>query len=423
MKRQSVNLASTVLAAAASILVVAGCGRETTAAQQRTCSAPVVAVSPAAPELGVGDSLGMAAAYITAGDPCNPAVPAAALRWATTDPTLATVDSVRGLVTAVRKGNVGITVHEADSARVLGTTVVHAYTPLYGRIIFTKMLHSSYAPYPCPSGTGTCPPALWTMAPDGSDQELLLDSLNYPESPRIAPDGRTVVFEDWGLLYTVDAAGLGKHQIATGLANNYRPTWSHDGRWIMFYGWPSGGTLGQVYQIHPDGTGLRQLTSGPLGGYSADWSPDGSSIVFMQEVLDTLGQLAHWQAAVMDSGGGNMRLLKAWGCCYTVMDPAWSPGGGTILVIGPGGSNWGIGRLRLSDTSYVVLADAQGNRPGEWSPDGSTIVYGTGDIWLMNADGSGQRDVLTDAFINMEASWGPAAPAHASPARAAAARH
>ena len=396
---------------------VLGCARETTATHALTCSDPVMTVGPSVAEVAVGDTLPLAAALIAAGDPCNPTAPAADLRWTSSDPSIARVDSVRGVVTALMRGEVQVSVHAPGDTRVLGAAPVHAYTPLFGRIIYTRIIHSSYAPYPCPSGVGSCPPSLWTMAPDGSDQALLADSLNYPESPRVSPDGGTVVFEDWGQLYTVDAAGLDKTHITTTLANNYVPSWSPDGRWILFTGYDNPGDVSQLYLIHRDGTGLRQLTSGPLGAWGSAWSPDGTRIVFMQEVRDTLGQLANWQAVVMDSGGDNPRVIKTFGCCYTVGFPAWSPDGGAILFLGPvtpGSGTWGVGRLRLSDSSFATLADAQGNRPGEWSPDGQLIVYGAGDLWVMNADGTGQHDVLSDAFINMEAAWGPAAPAHAA---------
>jgi Tol biopolymer transport system component len=400
---------------------VAACRSESTAIRSLSCDQPVVSILPAVPEVAVGDSQVLTAAYIAATDPCNPPLPVSGLHWVSANSTIATIDAVRGVATGVRAGVDTIVIRAPDSTRVLGSALLHVYTPLFNRIIYARLIHSSYPPYPCPAGSGTCPPSLWTMAPDGSDQQLLLDSLNYPESPHVSPDGRTVVFEDWGLLYTVDAAGLNKRQVNTTIQNNYYPSWSPDGQWILFFGYASGGAITQVYLIHPDGTGLRQLTSGPLGGASPAWSPDGGHIVFMQEVLDSLGQLSHWQAAVMDSSGANARVIFTWGCCYTVMGPTWSPDGSTMLFIGPfapGSSNWGIGRLRLGDSTFTNWLDAQGNRPAEWSPDGSRIVYGAGDLWTMNADGSGQQDVLSNGFINMEASWGPAAPAASSPARA-----
>jgi WD40 repeat protein/Big-like domain-containing protein len=396
---------------------VSGCRSESTALRPTDCTAAVVAISPGVPEVAVRDSLSLTAAIIKPNDLCNPSLPVSALRWTSSDSTVARIDPARGVVTGIRRGVVTITVHAPDSARVLGEATLHAYTPLFGRIVYTRIIQSSYPPYPCPSGTGTCPPSMWTMAPDGSDQQLLLDSLNYPESPRVSPDGHTVVFEDWGLLYTVDAAGLAKHQITTTLANNFVPAWSPDGRWVLFTGYRSGGDTSHVYVVHPDGTGQRQLTFGPSSTYGAVWSPDGSQILVMQEINDTSGALVQWEAAVMDSGGRNPRVVKTFCCGYTAGFPAWSPDGGSLLFLDGGSSHWSIGRLRLSDSSYAVLADAQGNRPGEWSPDGQSIVYGAGDLWVMNADGSGQHDVLSNAFVNMEASWGPATPAASVAAR------
>jgi len=77
-----------------------------------------------------------------------------------------------------------------------------------------------------------------------------------------------------------------------------------------------------------------------------------------------------------------------------------------------------IAFTKLSEGSmdiYVVHSDGRGlrrlaedARVPAWSPDGSKIAYNTGgDIWVMNADGSGQRLVTTTPGELYGVAWSP----------------
>ena len=79
-------------------------------------------------------------------------------------------------------------------------------------------------------------------------------------------------------------------------------------------------------------------------------------------------------------------------------------GHSNVYTINPNGT----GRQQLT---HVAAAQAAG--APDWSPDGTRIVYEsnrTGDyrIWVMNADGSGQRRLAKDpGFADLEPAWSP----------------
>ncbi len=96
----------------------------------------------------------------------------------------------------------------------------------------------------------------------------------------VSPDGRTVVFESLGRLFTMPAGG-GTPRPLTGEtdATEMFPSWSRDGDSIVYVRWTDEG-LGQIRTVGRDGRGGRTVTS-QQGHYARPhFSPDGQTIVF-----------------------------------------------------------------------------------------------------------------------------------------------
>src|SRR5216117_1120672 len=71
----------------------------------------------------------------------------------------------------------------------------------------------------------------------------------------VSPDGKTIVFELLGDLYTMPIAGGAATRISGGMAFDSQPKFSPDGKWIAFLSDREGSD--NIWIIHPDGTGAK----------------------------------------------------------------------------------------------------------------------------------------------------------------------
>jgi Tol biopolymer transport system component len=173
---------------------------------------------------------------------------------------------------------------------------------------------------------------------------------------------------------------------------------------------------GQIFLVNSDGSGLMQLTDTP-GASNIDpaWSPDGQRLAFASNRAGG----ADWDIYVMSADGSNIVRRTSGG--YNA-DPAWSPDGRQIAF---------TSRLNGSAAISVVAADGNAatrvllDRPGydgnpAWSPDGRQITFSSDwraydivyDLYAMNADGSGPRELLAAPFFGppimyLQSSWSP----------------
>lgn len=105
---------------------------------------------------------------------------------------------------------------------------------------------------------------------------------SFPRSSHLSPDGRRIVFESLGRLYVKEASG-GDARPLTAPDDDFQlfPSWSRDGRRIVFVSW-NDRRLGEVRTVSAEGRDMKVVTK-EAGFYRRPrFSPDGRFIAFEQ---------------------------------------------------------------------------------------------------------------------------------------------
>ena len=182
-------------------------------------------------------------------------------------------------------------------------------------------------------------------------------------------------------------------------AMDCEPAWSPDGNRMAFWSNRDGGK--EIYVMNADGSNIKRLTSNLADDVNPSWSPDGSRILFESE------RDGNRELYVMDPEGGNqVRLTRDNAVDSTA---TWSPDGSLIAFAsnrdtGPPYNPYNLDIYVMNaDGSHVkrIVDDPEYDVGPQWSPDGRKIVFMTGrnghfDVYDMNADGTGQRNLTAD---------------------------
>jgi Tol biopolymer transport system component len=197
-------------------------------------------------------------------------------------------------------------------------------------------------------------------------RKVIYESAGRFEAPNWMPDGKRLLFNDHGSLYTISVEGGEPEKLNTGTANriNNDHGISFDGKWLAI-------------------------------SHSREGLPGGGSSVY-----------------VLPLAGGEPKLLTEGTPSYW---HGWNPNNKEVAFVAQRGTNiYNLYKISVSGGKEVQLTfNTKGHVDGpEYSPDGKYIYYnanptGTMQIWRMRPDGSAKEQITFDEYHN----WFP----HISP--------
>ena len=166
----------------------------------------------------------------------------------------------------------------------------------------------------------------------------------------VSPDGRTIVFDLLGDLYTLPITGGTATALTKGMMYDAQPRYSPDGQWVLFTSDRDGGD--NVWTIEVATGKTKQITKGKLNRYrSPEWTPDGNYII-VSRAPQPIGPSKPWM--FHKDGGNGIQLVR---------DPAPLPNGAFPLSL--------VGAAFGKDDRYVWFAQ----RFGAWEYNAAFPQY------------------------------------------------
>jgi TolB protein len=189
---------------------------------------------------------------------------------------------------------------------------------------------------------------------------------------------------------------------------------------VLLYAATATGTrTWDIWVTNPDGTGRRNLTRDAAQDTDPAWSPDRRTIVYASNPSPCRGFGCQLDLYAIGHNGRNRRRLTR--TPQDEREPDWSPDG-TRIAYTRSDEAGGVFRARSHSRIWVMAADGSGQRQltndpafaPDWAPDSDRLLYlrepregGNPRLYVINADGSGRQRIGNAQVWGRSARWSP----------------
>jgi Tol biopolymer transport system component len=208
-------------------------------------------------------------------------------------------------------------------------------------------------------------------------------------------------------IYSISPGGEQRKAITSALSD-VLPQWSHDRSKLVFV--RRLGSAWQVITADADGGNARVILENVARGTRVCWSPDDRRLAYMSPV-NGVTQLftvdVNQPVPVQVTRTGEGKDDPTWNPFDDNLIAFWSTVSGRSRIVAVRLDNPDAQRLQLTSDASATAVDPC------FSPDGNLIAYtnstapNQGNIWVVNADGTGNRAVTSGPQLDMDPTWSP----------------
>jgi TolB protein len=287
---------------------------------------------------------------------------------------------------------------------------------------------------------------IYLMNGDGTNVREITHNTTGENFPVLSPDGKRIVFEsnrlrkesdpvNWVSLYVMNVDGTGEASLVPGNS----ASWSPDSKSIAFHASSSGkGKLisglpgaaafdSDIFTLNVDdfltkGTPPKNITNSPNAvDDDPDWSPDGKKIAFTSHAITDDQTNSVTAEIYIKKANGKGKARRLTNNNEEERAPDWSPDGKYIVYAGRKGE---VVEGRTFGTFEICIINADGsgekritnNKLPEltitWSPDGKQLIFhravggvGQFQLFTINADGTDEKQLTFSPGFNGFANW------------------
>jgi eukaryotic-like serine/threonine-protein kinase len=253
-----------------------------------------------------------------------------------------------------------------------------------------------------------------------SGQERVLVKDEDAAQPRWSPGGQRIAFfrrtaANRRDIWTIASDGSDPRAVTDDDAADWNPVWSGDGKYLYFAS--DRQAVASLWRVRMDeATGRTLSPPEPVTGPTAevlqmDLAHDGRRIVYMTRVQDANVKAISFDPVKLSVTGDAVAITQG---TYPLGSPSLSPDSQWVALHSLGAPREDIWLTRAdgSSTPTNLTNDEPVDRAPLWSPDGQRLVFfsdrsGLSQIWLMNPDGSGKRQLTFAEGGGIYPFWSP----------------